>query len=86
MFLLFIFRFTLNFEECLAGRDYESAALRNCNLNPFWALIMNHCSQVLLCVNASMGFLVYCIMSSDFRKELTQRFESWQCKRTTAAT
>ena len=43
---------------------------KNCTLMPFWILILNRTSQLLLTVNASLGPVVYCVMSIDFRHEL----------------
>ena len=70
-------RFILNFEECLAGRDYAAAALAGCTIHPFWALVMNHCSQLLICINSSLGFVVYCVMSQEFRKVLWERVNKY---------
>ena len=70
-----LLRFLLNFEECVSMRDYARAAEESCNLNPFWALVVNHCSTLMLCFNASIGFAIYCFMSSDFRAELRARFD-----------
>ncbi len=60
-------RFVLNFEELLASRDYAFSLRRGCMAHPAWALILNHCSELAICANASLGFVVYCVMSTDFR-------------------
>ena len=79
MVVIFIFlacntpRFVLNFEECMAGRDYTAAAKTGCNLHPFCALVLYHISQLLICVNSSLGFVIYCVMSSDFRSVLRDK-------------
>ena len=70
-------RFVLNFEECLAGRDYTAAAKAGCNLHPFWALVLNHVSQLLICVNSSLGFVIYCVMSRDFRSVLSEKVNKY---------
>ena len=63
-------RFILNVEECLSGRDYGFSLEHSCSLLPFWFLVTSHCSQLLICVNACSGFVVYCAMSKEFRAEL----------------
>ena len=68
------FRFILNVEECFSGRDYGFSREHNCSLLPFWFLVTNHCSQLLICINASLGFVVYCVMSPEFRAELAARW------------
>ena len=67
-------RFILNVEECFSGRDYAFSREHNCSLLPFWFLVTNHCSQLLICINASLGFVVYCAMSKEFRAELAARW------------
>ena len=70
-------RFVLNFEECLAGRDYTAAAKAGCNLHPFWALVLNHISQLFICVNSSLGFVIYCVMSRDFRNVIMEKIKKY---------
>ena len=62
------FRFILNVEECLSGRDYGYSREHNCSLLPFWFLVTNHCSQLLICINAREG-----TKSKEFRMPLSQR-------------
>jgi len=66
-----LFRFVLNFDECISSRDYVHSLSSACEVEPFWALTLNHFSQTLLCGNACIGFFVYCFMSKEFRNELT---------------
>ena len=66
--LPYSFRFILNVEECFSGRDYGFSREHNCSLLPFWFLVTNHCSHLLICINASLGFVVYCAMSKEFRE------------------
>ena len=69
-------RFVLNFEELVAARDYVWADKHRCNVHPFWALVTAHCSELAICLNASAGFIVYCVMSPDFRREMSARLGS----------
>ena len=54
-------------EESVSTRDLRFADEHNCVAIPFWVLILNRISQLLLTVNASVGSVIYCIMSRDFR-------------------
>ena len=36
------------------------------------ALVLNHCSELAICINASLGFVVYCVVSIEFRRELAK--------------
>ena len=54
-------------EESVSTRDLRVADEQNCVAIPFWVLILNRISQFLLTLNASVGSLIYCIMSKDFR-------------------
>eukprot|EP00095_Tigriopus_kingsejongensis_P004803 maker-scaffold182_size278544-snap-gene-0.12 protein:Tk04803 transcript:maker-scaffold182_size278544-snap-gene-0.12-mRNA-1 annotation:"fmrfamide receptor" len=69
-------RFFLIFEECIANRDHKFAEEHRCVAIPFWALIINRVSQLLLTVNASLGSFVYCVMSMEFRMEVIGSIKS----------
>ena len=38
---------------------------------PFWELVLNHVSQLLICINASTGFILYLAMSKEFRRQVS---------------
>jgi hypothetical protein len=42
-----------------------------CNGLSFWTLIAGNVSQLLMVVNSSMNFFIYCLMSGVFREVLT---------------
>ena len=67
-------RIILNFEEGIAQRDYHFALKYNCNCDPFWTLVTNTISQFLVLCNASVGFVIYCLVSKEFRAEVRVKF------------
>ena len=52
---------------------------------PIWAIIFNKFSHLLLVINSSMNCLIYCLMSSKFRKIFSQRAKKWGCLKSETA-
>ena len=46
---------------------------------PIWALIFSKCSHLLLVINSSINCLIYCLLSSKFRKVAAQKARKWGC-------
>ena len=46
---------------------------------PIWALIMSQFSHFLLVINSSINCLIYCMLSSRFRKIVAQYAKKWGC-------
>ena len=46
---------------------------------PIWALIMSQFSHFLLVINSSINCLIYCLLSSRFRKIVAQYAKKWGC-------
>ena len=46
---------------------------------PIWALIMSQFSHLLLVINSSINCLIYCLLSSRFRKIVAQYAKKWGC-------
>ena len=42
----------------------------NCNSIGFWTLLWGNISQLLMVINSSMNFFIYCFMSAVFREVL----------------
>ena len=46
---------------------------------PIWAIIFNKFSHLLLVINSSINCLIYCLLSSKFRKIFLQTAKKWGC-------
>ena len=51
---------------------------------PIWAMIFNKFSHLLLVINSSINCLIYCLLSSKFRKIISQRAKKWGCMKNEA--
>ena len=49
-------------------------------LNDFILLFLGSVNHLLLVVNSSMNFLIYCCMAKRFRTALLDLFRSWRCQ------
>ena len=47
-----------------------------CYSPPFWGYILNHISNLLLTVNASVCSIIYCALCRRFRTELLNKFHN----------
>jgi hypothetical protein len=43
---------------------------------PIWAYILRHISSLMMALDASLGFVIYCIACEQFRKELNTLFQN----------
>ena len=61
------FRITLDVHEFIALEDYRDRREKNCLEVPLWALVAASVSNVLLVLNSSVNFVIYCCMAKEFR-------------------
>ena len=65
---------TLNDDN--GGREQGGINIKkHCYTPPFWAHILKIISKLLLTINASVGCIVYCIMSPQFREEISKKLQ-----------
>jgi hypothetical protein len=48
----------------------------HCFHPPLWAYILRQVSSLLMTLDASSGFLIYCVACKQFRKELKSLFQN----------
>ena len=65
--LPFAFRITLDVHEFIALEEYHDRREKNCLEVPIWALVAGSISNVLLVLNSSVNFVIYCCMAKEFR-------------------
>ena len=68
MILFFILRIFLDIHELSALDEYRERKARGCLPVPLWAMVVGSVSQVLLVLNCSVNFAIYCCMSREFRQ------------------
>ena len=61
-------RIVLDIHEFIALEDYMERREKNCLQVPFWAMVAGSVSQVLLILNSSINFAIYCCMAREFRQ------------------
>ena len=81
-------RIVLNLEECISMiisysniftslHTFETASQSvRCYSPPEWSYAFNCISEFLLVANASVGSIIYCIMSLHFRMEFVKRCQT----------
>ena len=58
------------------GKEHGGVNIKkHCYTPPFWAHILKIISKLLLTINASVGCFVYCIMSPQFREEISKKIQ-----------
>ena len=78
LFCLFhVIRIALNVEEFTTLNDRKLAKENNCEWLQYWTLISSNISHVLLQINSSFNFVIYCYFNKWFRKELLQRMDKF---------
>ncbi|TRY70678.1 hypothetical protein TCAL_05430 [Tigriopus californicus] len=63
----------LSLNEVLSFAQVKEDYMRGCKGLALWILLVGTLSHLLLVVNSSMNFFLYCGMSTTFRKELKHR-------------
>ena len=48
--------------------QYKEDMARGCNSLAFWVLLSGNISQLMMVVNSSINFFIYCVMSAIFRE------------------
>ena len=66
-------RVTLGIHEFFALDTYKKHREANCNQVSFSVLVAGSISTLMLTLNSSVNFVIYALMSRDFRKILTKR-------------
>jgi len=51
--------------------DYRRSMEMDCHAVKLWTLVTATVSQLLLTLNSSLNFAIYCLMSTDFRRILS---------------
>ena len=63
-------RFVLNVHEFLTLESLRQGIKENCNSVSLWALIWASVSHLLMTLNSSVNFFIYCFMCKTFRMQL----------------
>lgn len=82
-------RIALNLHEVFTIEQYKEDVSHGCIHLPFWVLLSGTVSQLLMVVNSSINFFIYCVMSALFREVfwdyVTARCPQINCKKTPRA-
>ncbi len=70
-------RIALNIHEVFTIDDFKRDVENGCFTLPFWVLLSGTASQLLMVVNSSINFFIYCLMSQLFREVLFQNIKSY---------
>ena len=49
-------------------QEFKAALNHNCYSLPLWVLLMGNFSQLMMMINSSANFFIYCFMSNVFRE------------------
>lgn len=60
----------LNIYEVLHFNRITMDYMNGCKALPLWILVVGSVSHILLTINSSVNFFLYCVMSTTFRTEL----------------
>ena len=74
VFLFFVFhilRIILNVEEFYSLHRRETSKEVGCGWLQYWAILASPISHLLLQINSSINFLIYCYFNKSFRDKLT---------------
>ena len=69
-FLSHVLRIALNIEEFESLYHFKEAEEKGCAWLRYWTILAVPVSNLLLQINSSMNFLIYCICNKTFRKAL----------------
>ena len=62
-----IHRIFLDIHELESLEEYRDHMERNCLPVPLWTMVAGSVSQVMLVLNSSVNFAIYCCLSKEFR-------------------
>jgi Na+(H+)/acetate symporter ActP len=65
-------RIVLNFYEFFTIEDFRED--NECYVLPLWVMVMTSVSVVLMTINSSVNFFIYCLVNTKFREELKSRW------------
>ncbi len=57
--------------------QYKEDVGRGCYALPLWVLLLGTVSQLLMVLNSSINFFIYCLMSAVFREVLFERLSAY---------
>ena len=72
-------RILLSLHEMWIIDDTLKCAKSGRKVFPLWALIFSQISHMLLVTNSSVNSLIYCMLSSRFRKAAIEKAKKWGC-------
>ena len=70
-----ILRIILNIEEFLSHDNNTMASEKGCDWLQYWTIIAAPVSHLLLQINSSINFFIYCFFNKAFRDELISRLK-----------
>ena len=70
-----ILRIILNIEEFLSHDNNTMASEKGCDWLQYWTIIAAPVSHLLLQINSSINFFIYCFFNKAFRDELVSRLK-----------
>ena len=79
-FLSHVLRIALNIEEFESLYHVKEAEEKGCAWLRYWTILAVPVSNLLLQINSSMGFLIYCVFNKTFRKTLKAKL--WRANQT----
>ena len=68
-----VLRITLNIEEFISLEDSNNARANGCDWIKFWTYLVSPISHVLLLINSSINFFIYCFFNPSFRDILVSK-------------
>ena len=71
-----ILRIILNIEEFASHDNNQMASSIGCDWLQYWTIIAAPVSHILLQINSSINFFIYCFFNKGFRDELLNRLSS----------
>ena len=68
-----VLRIALNIEEFISLEDSNNARANGCDWIKFWTYLASPISHVLLLINSSINFFIYCFFNPSFRDVLVSK-------------
>ena len=68
-------RFILDFYKLVSKRDWMACQNAGYLGYPLWAVILSWASQILLAISSSLNSMIYCVFSSEYRKQIKKTFK-----------
>ena len=71
-----VLRITLNIDELISLGERNAAAKKNCDWLKYWTIIIAPFSPLLLAINSSINFFIYCWFNWSFREMLLAKMSA----------